>query len=246
MVPSRGFSYSLTPFISEVSRTTVGDTVQVILKVVGLTETPVASPAGDAEIQAVRGSDVCATTKVVVIIPATRVNTVAASPTAKWNSIDGDNFRSHVRYNVEIKIYDQFGSILNDVYNGNSVVTEQISTMQNALPWTVIEFPDKEFISGVKNDTAESKPYFINPGATATEKADWLSWSYDIDGRNNAIAAHVKNGTLATVNVLIQLKVDGHYVTPNYGRTYIHSDTEFPGIPLTVRDIPRAPALPPP
>ncbi|MBI4471367.1 MAG: hypothetical protein HY646_01785 [Acidobacteria bacterium] len=55
--------------VAEVSRTDVGDTKQVILKVTGVTETPAAAPGGDTDVRGLLNGSSCKPTKVVVIIP---------------------------------------------------------------------------------------------------------------------------------------------------------------------------------
>lgn len=225
--------------VAEVSRKEVGNTVEVILKVTGVTETPAGSPNGDTDIRAKKDGEICATTKVVVIKPTSRTHAMGALTlvnSSKPNA-GGTELKTYVRQIVTITIKDQFGNVLDPIYNGKNVVEEKFENIKNGgfVPnWTAISKPDSEFINGIKLDEiAVGVTYNLNE-LTPAQIVQWSNELLFVGGKNTTFALRNINLTLEADMLL---RVDGHAITPNILRIYVLAPTNSIPIPLAAADL---------
>ena len=227
--------------VSEVSRTDVGNSKQVILTVTGVAETPAGSPGGDADIRARVGVWVCKTTKAIVIKPKTRTHAIGAAVVNNTAVLleggAGTQLTTSIDQIVTITIKDQFGNVLHSVYNGQNVVEEKFENITNGgltPSWIAIRIPDREFVNGIKLDECGAvQDTAISLNLTPAQIAYWGAGTLTINGKNNTFSI---DAVTYTTEGDMKLKVDGHEVTPDVHRKIEIVPNNHPPAPVSTTD----------
>lgn len=197
--------------VTEVSRTTSGNSVDVVLKVVGVAMTPVSSPNGDAEIRAKLNGNVIKTTKVLVLKPSS-----IRSPHPEFNgSVQGQNRvgdsstspaylipagyvmlskGSYFTF-LTIGVNDQFGNSLHAIYAG-APVTESGSAINQVLTSSGTYSDPVGFTVSDTAVLAEDPPGTPNPTIA------------------QFMASPVPPAPYATIVQNIAVEVEGHSLNP--------------------------------
>jgi hypothetical protein len=208
-------------------------------KVYGKSMTPVNQPNGDVTLKATNGNTpLNGEAKVIVVIPVSQTRVVGdpfvnnfATP-----AVGGYTLSSTGGSIVSITFKDQYTHVLDKVYDGHSVVDEDVTgDEQCSGPITV---PDDVLANGVKNDmVAKISP---NPtpviALTLNQAMSWMEGSYAILGHTNAFSLFHCN---QTHNMTQVLKVWGHPITPDYNRKIVMQFTDAPNMPVQVTDTPK-------
>jgi hypothetical protein len=200
----------------------------ITFDVQGQDATPVNMPQGDTTIEARHMGNLMAMAQVLVLVPTT--HTRQLPPTTYQNVViplgTGAKLVTLAERNVTISVQDQFGNILDSIYDGSSVVEEIFTNTEgfcNLLPTNTpnaIIFPDDVFKNGEKKDLVQlSVSYRTDAILTNAEIAQWESFSYvppPIDPQfNNAFALNLENNKsggpfYAYSKVLQEIQVHGH------------------------------------
>ncbi len=226
--------------VSVVSRNAVTGVVN--LEVKGVSATPSTKPSGDTVVRAKIDSKILATAKVVVVVPKTQTHTVGTKTLTNTATLvaGGTELKTKVGAIVTITIKDQFGNVLDAVYNGTSVVTEEFSaktgffTSFPAGEITIV-VPDNKFTNGGKLDETAIEPAVtITVALTAAQRAAWAAGTLEINGAKNVF----KLATLTVDGTAVQkIRVHGHVVTPDFKRTMKAEPNNQPPIPYTITDV---------
>jgi hypothetical protein len=159
--------------------------------------------------------------------------------------------------NVTIKIFDQFGQLLDSVYDGDQVVTEQFSnTVETGLPGgggpalstteIPITIPDKTLTNGVKLDEVGFTENTLWPNLlTAVEIIQWQNGTLCLDDPantglcfNNVFSLRNQHPHVSGTQTI---RVHGYKVTPDFLRTQEVKPQNSPPlattIPFTATDV---------
>ena len=224
--------------------------------VAGVSPTPGNVPGGDTSIVAtdVNGNRAGSVNTVVVIPstcgedrgPVTLKNTYAP---ANYPGFPGTwfLFTTTASSPVTITVYDQFGAVLDAMYDGSAVVDEDIppfTDLWGRLTKEVngaIELPDMVFASGVKTDQNLTNANYPSTVAAPGQESGWpnflltLSSPNGVDGdpllSTNAFALqmnllNVKSSVTTFMNQSIT--VAGHGVSPVWQQQTTYSSVGFP------------------
>ena len=138
---------------------------------------------------------------------------------------------------VTMTIFDQFGDVLDAVYDGDNVVMEKFSNAKddwvNLLPidWTIIVQPDIKLKNGIKLDKAgwmHTTPPLLN--ITAQDRANWAANMPITGGWLSAFAMDVVSLTGTATQAI---RVRGHDLTNTFTRVRTVTKQNI-AVPLTV------------
>ena len=218
------------------------------LRVEGRSATPADMPGGDTEILAMLGEKVLRTAKVIVVVPTIQKHDVSSGyvlqNTAKPAGGGKTNVKSIAGTIVKISIFDQFGKLLDSVYNGQGVVTELFKDFhppgvaEKSFPAgeLAISFPDAKFENGIKLDLSSSTlSANIDGVMTGNEIKQWEQKLFFIAGNNNTFSLLLTQDQ--TVAATQEIRVHNHLMTPDFRRTIVDKDANFPPVPFEVRDV---------
>lgn len=223
--------------VAEVSRSDVADTVEVVLKVTGVTETPATAPTGDTNVQAKCHDSLIATTKVIVLKPTTRTHALGEADIVNTSKpiTGGTHLTSKLTQIVTITIKDQFGAVLDGIYNGKDVVEEKFDHVTHGgltTVWTTIKYPNNEFLDGIKlDDTGSTQEQDISPALTSFQLAQWEAFIFRPYGAAKGNNCFAFNNANYSTEGDMKLRVDGHDVTPNIHRKIVTTATDTPPVP---------------
>jgi outer membrane protein assembly factor BamB len=244
--------------VSEQSRVDSADSTTVTLRVTGISATPKDKPNGDAHMRAfLSNNPVGIEIPILVIIPTNQTHNVS-TPTLTniansivVNGSTATELRTSVDAVATITVKDQFGQILDSVYDGVGVVTEQFSnTTEQGLPQpstgpalpaieTVITEPDNVFANGIKLDQLEVNAGTALPATlTAAQIQGWQNGTLFLTtnaGQFNNVFSFTNTHILLTGTQTI--RVHGYRVTPDFVRTQDATPNNHPPIPYTATDV---------
>jgi len=232
--------------VSEASRENHGDSTIITLKVMGVEATPADEPQGDAKVRGLVDEKVCASAKILVAIPKTQTH--AVGPVKLANTAGPTSDGSVIRFNtkassiVTITIRDQFGLPLDAVYDGEDVVTEEMSDRTGIFTdfpdgQIIVRDPDNRLTHGVKLDKSYMQCYAeFSPSSLRPEHGwAWTNGDLEINGARNI---HKLRDLTQEGTAVQKIRVHGHVVTPNFRRTKKVEPKNQPPIPYTVVDEP--------
>jgi hypothetical protein len=217
----------------------------IIFNVYGKSETPPAQPLGDTTIIAKKGAVVIqnAQAQAIVVVPKTNTHVAGQSVLQNYTIPFGGLVMPKTKASsiITITIKDQFGQILDDVYNGSNVVIEKFTNLQgdNVFPPVnvehIIAFPDRQLLNGVKFDEqwidlAAGTPIGV------LQAPQWIAGNLLLNGANNALKASLPRNLQGTATQ--EIRVHGHHVTPDFNRTVTINKANHPPIPFNVVDAP--------
>jgi len=197
----------------------------VTLDIYGVSATPAEKPEGDTTLEIKVSGVLQKTIKIIVKIPKVQIHIVGQTVVGNSARIFpgmGTELKTIVGCIVRIHIKDQFGQLLESIYNGEGVVDEgfvnqrqtppELSPLPN--PWQKMVLPDARFILGEKKDVVRFNAFYgTQQILTAKEQADWAKFMYNFMGKyqnafaivggENNIPKYEKEGDM-------QLRVWGH------------------------------------
>ncbi len=183
---------------------------------------------------------------VTVLKPTTQTHAVGSATLSNSANLlpngAGTSLTTEVGSVITITVKDQFGKNLHSIYNGPDVVTERfvniVTSNGGALTpnWVPISIPDNILNNGIKLDqTAFSITINVGNVLTPTQIANWNNGTLTLNGKNNVFAL-LGSGNTPTARGDMEVKVDGHAVTPNFHRNMISTSGNHPPVPYTVTD----------
>lgn len=197
----------------------------------GLGPTPVVSPNGDTTILAKDTNDsTVGQVQVVVVVPKTQTHSIVNNPLyfknecTPNNPVGKTNMWSEGGRLVTIKIFDQFGTLLDSIYDGTNVLHESWVEPKEyiAVPAFVDANMPQALASGVLADPVAIARGFIVPNVlTAQEVGQWKSGNLDINGPGvNTIFAYYGSlgQPVGSAKATQVITCHGHQVTTNYQR----------------------------
>jgi len=220
----------------------------ITIKVFGQKATPKDKPGGDTILHAKIEGKVKAVTNVVVVVPKTQKHTFKEAKVIFENTIIQQiktkqgvvyQMASRSYRTVIIKVFDQFGGQLASVYNGNKVVTEEFVNKQGEDLFPAGEvpilFPDAKFKNGIKEDLLLSAKPVVDAVIRAKDVRRWREFKLKLpDGTNNAFSHKLTKDISGTATM--KVRVHGHLVSPNYKRTEIQKDANYPPSPVIYKE----------
>jgi hypothetical protein len=190
----------------------------------------------DPDLHATFAGLVCASTSVRVVIPSTQTHNVGtATITNSTVPIPGTGLHepeTTLEASVTIAISDQHGQVLDSVYDGDGVVTEQFSSQTgwfaNNYPHntnreiTIVVPPPGHLGNGLITDLMTYFYRITTPAynLNAAQAAAWVGFQQTIGGRSQAFGVLDALGLLGDFQGTARqrIRVRGHVVTPDFDR----------------------------
>ena len=226
--------------VAEESRADQGNSKVVTLKVTGVSATPDTEPNGDTDLRAIVDGQVCGSTKILVVIPETQAHAVDAYSLRNYVTDGNTTLWTKMSTIVTITIRDQFGAVLDPIYDGEDVVSETFSSYGGADFYPApddgpICRPNNDFAGGIKEDEANAElSDQVSPALTHTQVDQWTAGTLLLPGGHNNIFALYGSPTIS--DHLQSITVHGHKVTPDYVRTLETFPNNHPPVPFRVTD----------
>jgi len=226
--------------VTEDGRVDHGNSKVVTLKVTGVSATPKSEPDGDTELRAVVCGQVCSSNNILILVPETQSHAVGSYSLQNYVTDGNTKLWTKMSSIVTITIRDQFGALLDSVYDGEDVVSETFSSYGGADFYPApdngpLYLPNNYLTGGIKEDEASAElSDQVSPALTQTQVNQWVAETLLLPGGHNNIFAMYGSPTIS--DHLQSITVHGHEVAPDSVRTLETFPNNHPPVPFRVTD----------
>lgn len=178
----------------------------------------------------------------IVVVPSTQKQSVSAPTCTNTSTVSGSGTTVYttVTATATITIFDQFGNVLDSIYDGQGYVSETWTnvTVRNAeLSNGPIDTPTGILTSGVILDEVGFILSQPNLSMSDSDRQAWANFTFMLPGGNyNNVFAYTTYSrvVLPYAQGTQNLTVHGFSVKPAYVRTQQTTATNYPPPPFTV------------